>query len=808
MCYNSHNMKRIIWSLLAAMVLLAWTRGPVVGQEAGPTMKVTAGFDGYCRRDGWCPVYILLSNEGADIEGELYVAVRGASSTAERDVYARPVLLPAHSRKAFFLHLPSVGWTTQLIVRLDSGGETLVSQPANVRRLGEEDRLYGVISSSPSALNFLSDVAPAGGQAAVAHLSLETLPPTPLGWEPLDVLILNDVDTAALGAEQRQALETWVAHGGHLIVGGGAGAARTAAGVASVLPVTVGGGTRPVENLWALGEGVAPGPYAVAEVTLRDGEALIEQRDDQGDLILLARRTYGAGKVDFLAFDAGLNPFVRWDDNTQMWEFIVGAEGADTQWLTVRNGYSARDAINAIPGLELPSTLQILAFMIVYTLLIGPVNYLVLRKFDRRELAWLTIPALVVGFTVIAYVTGFQIRGGVAIVHNLAVVHVPQGLPSASGGVGGVTGRVTQLVGLFSPRRTTYDVHVQDAQVHRMPDDSYYGGPAAQRLHVAEEAGGSTITGLRVDVGGIRPFIAEGYAVVSPVESDLRLAANATGDLRVEGTLTMREGSLEGAVLIAGWRQQRLGDLEPGQAVTVSVEVASGVAPPAHQYASQLPEQILGPGNYWDDRNIYRRYQFVQAIFAPEGLGLGRTPGGTGLAPGLYLIGWAEEEVPLPVEVVDRPFSSVGTTLYVYDLPVAGLETGTRITIPPGLIERQVEETTGSVEVWPEGMHMEPEAEVVFRFTVWPGVAVRQVDELVLDMQGSSYGSTSHPPMVSLWNQESDRWDVLDVGWRSHSISNAGAYVLPSGSVLLRLETDAEWPADMESLTITIKGQR
>jgi hypothetical protein len=139
---------------------------------------------------------------------------------------------------------------------------------------------------------------------------------------------------------------------------------------------------------------------------------------------------------------------------------------------------------------------------------------------------------------------------------------------------------------------------------------------------------------------------------------------------------------------------------------------------------------------------------------------------------------------------------------------MAGLETGTRITIPPGLIERQVEETTGSVEVWPEGMHMEPEAEVVFRFTVWPGVAVRQVDELVLDMQGSSRGSASHAPTVSLWNRETGVWKELRMSWGRRSVSDAGAYVTPSGAVLLRLETDAEWPADIESLTIRIKGQR
>ncbi|MDY6877879.1 MAG: hypothetical protein SWK90_16980 [Chloroflexota bacterium] len=789
-------MRRIIWPALAAVVLLIWTCGSVVAQDTGPTMQVTAGFDGYCRRDGWCPIYIHLSNEGAGVEGELNVAVRGASSGTEQDVYAKSVLLPAHSRKAFFLYLPAADWTSQLIVRLTSGGETLVLHPARVRRLGEEDRLYGVVSNNPSALNFLSDVAPAGWQAAVAHLDLETLLPSPLGWEALDVLILSDVDTTALGAEQRQALETWVLHGGHLIVGGGAGAARTVAGVADLLPVTVGGGTQSVENLWALGDQVAPGPYAVAEATLRDGEALIEQEGEQGSLILLARRNYGAGKVDFMAFDAGLNPFASWDDNTQMWEFIVGPRVADTRRLSVRNQYGVRDAINAIPGLKVPSTLQILAFMLVYTLLVGPVNYLILRKFERRELAWLTIPALVVGFTIIAYVTGFQIRGGMAIVHRLAAVYVPEGA-----GVG----RVSQLVGLFSPRRTTYDVHVQDALVHQVPGDSYYGGPAAQPLYVAEEAGGSTVTGLRVDVGGIRPFVTEGYAVVPPVEADLRLAASTTGDLRVEGTLTMT-GRLEEAVLLAGWQQQRLGDLEPGQVATVSVQVASGVVPPSYYHASQLPEQIVGPGNYLDDRNLHRRYQFLQAIFVPQGSGV--TSGGMPLESGVYLIGWTEEQVPLPVEVVERPFSTFETGLYVYDLPVVGLETGTTVTIPPDLIERQVEEMTGPVEVWSERFHIGPESEVVFRFIVWPGVVVRQVDELVLDMQGSSYGTTTNPPTISLWNRESEEWDVLDVGWGRHSIPDAGAYVTSSGEVLLRLATGAEWSAEIESLTITITGQR
>lgn len=791
-------MRRLTLIACLVILLLARMGEPLVAQEAGPTMRVIVGFDSYCRRGDWCPIYAVLSNEGADVEGELHITVGGGRGT-DSDLYARRVVLPAHSRKAYTLYLPPAGLAVRshLTVQLLAGDKALSSEQVAVMWLDEEDRLYGVASSSPSALNFLSDVAPAGGRARVAHLDLEVLPPDPLGWEGLDVLILSDVDTTVLSSERRQALETWVVHGGHLIVGGGAGAARTVAGVADLLPVTV-GGTRSVDDLRVLGEQadapVAAGPYAVAEAALRDGEVLVEQ----DDLILLARRTYGAGKVDFLAFDPDLNPFTRWDDNVELWEFIVEAASATTQRFAVQNGYSARDAINAIPGLEIPSALHLLAFMLVYTLLIGPVNYVILRKLDRRELAWLTIPALILGFTVCAYVTGFQIRGSTAIAHWLAVVYVPQESR---------VGRVSQMVGLFSPRRTTYDVWVAGAGVREIPDD-YYGGPARRPLRIVEESEGSTVTDLRVDVGGIRPFVAEGYADVPGVEADLRLVGDGTGVLRLEGTVRNGAMPLEDVVLIVGDDGQRLGNLDAGEEASVRLRVHSihsvgGVTGPA-PYSVFYPgynisEQILGPGNYGEDRKSYRRYQFLQALFPYDSPGLGS---------GVYLVGWAEEQTPLPVEVVDRPFSTVGTALYVYDLPVVGLEAGSTVTIPPGLIERQVVETTGYVDMWPQGFHMAAETKIVFRFTTWSPVAVHQVDELVLDIQGSGYSSTSRPLTISLWNWESDDWEQLDIGWGQYSIPNAEAYVLPPGDVLVCLETSDEWPADVESLTITIKGQR
>jgi len=209
----------------------------------------------------------------------------------------------------------------------------------------------------------------------------------------------------------------------------------------------------------------------------------------------------------------------------------------------------------------------------------------------------------------------------------------------------------------------------------------------------------------------------------------------------------------------------------------------------------------MGSSSYWDDQTLYRRYELLQALF-PYG-----TP--SSLAEGVYLVGWVEEGVPLPVEVAGRPYSAVEMALYVYELPVMGLEAEGQVTIGPELITRQMESSEGYVDVWPEGCFIDSGAEVEFRFTVWPGVVVGRADELVVEMQGSSGGGDLvHPPAIALWNWESRAWDEFALDWGRHSIPDAEAYVFSPGEVLLRLAAQEGWPASVDVLTITIKGQR
>jgi len=762
-----------IVTILAVGLACLYHPSVALAQADSLFMDVQVGFDGYCRlgdNRGWCPVRIVVSNEGADIDGDIQVS----TTDPDADVYCVPALLPGHSRKAFYVYIPADSSSARLSIRLLAEGKEVLSRQATMSWLGQDEHLYGVVGGQPSAFNFLSGIAPAGGRAVVAYLDLATLPPDPLGWESLDVLILSDVDTAALGSERRQALETWVSHGGHLIVGGGAGVSRTAAGIARMLPV-VPGSIRSVENLDALeewtGVAVQPGPYAVATASMREGEALIRQ----GDLILLARRPYGAGWVDFMALDAALNPFINWDGRVRLWQSVLETRAR----VVVAPHYASLDhnAVSTIPGLSAPSVAQIALFLLVYIVLIGPLNYLVLRRLDRRELAWFTIPAIIAGFTVLAYVTGFQLRGSKPIVGQLVAVYVPEGMD---------TGRAYSITGIFSPRRTRYEVMATRALVRRLPGTDQ-SGAGTQPLYVYQEAEGSLVKRLRVEIGGVRSLVIEGYVKVPEVRADLKLTSPA-GELILEGDIFNGELALSDAILLTDSGEQRLGELPAGGVVHVSLKYG--------QLDNRFPERIMGIVNYWGDKDLYRRYQFLEAIFPSHSWEPGQ---------GIYLIGWAESS-PLAVEIVGKPYrTSRSEVLYVYTLPVE-LQLGPEVSIPPSAISRRVYSQAGDVRIEDGSFVLGESSEIVFAFSIWPALMVSQVDTMTLAIQGTIYGGGA--PTVSLWNRKTYEWEVVPIRWGNNVLPHGENYVLPSGIVLVKLETGAEQHLEVESLTITFAGRR
>jgi hypothetical protein len=532
----------------------------------------------------------------------------------------------------------------------------------------------------------------------VAFLGTDDLPEAGSAWNALDILIFHDADSGQLTAGQLTALKGWVSTGGQLVVSGGPSWQRTSAALTDLLPVTI-SGSQSLDDLPVLSTRTGipfrdPGPYLITTSSLRSGELLLHQ----DDLPILARQRNGRGNVYFLALDPNLAPLLDWDGSELVWAEVAAVTPRLPSWAVgAQNSYAAGTAVSSLPELALPSTIQLFFFLFIYVIIVGPINYLVLRRMKRRELAWATIPALVIFFSVVSYITGFQLKGNEPIVNEMSI---------AFGRTDGEQLRVQSLIGLYSPQRDTYDVILPSASMAR-PFDRGFGSSLSGggSLDAVERGNDLTLSGVRVDVSDIETFVTDSYQPTPALTGEAVLRLDGT-QFRLEVTVQNNSDiRFENVVLLLGSSTIRLGDLDPGEsdnhtqtlstseataAAGTSAGLSSGFYPtgPGSSPLTRNYEVILGTSDFYNnrDREVFPRWQLLQAI----------DPEFYGSAPGWFpsgvatLIAWAETpQIEVDVEGTDVVRSS--TTLYFLELPFTQtVASGENVDVPKFLLNWQV----------------------------------------------------------------------------------------------------------------------
>lgn len=805
---------------LIAVVLLAGIvsvrpglAAPREQQNTGVVMAARAGFDGYYKDGLWLPVRVTVENNGPDVSGSLEIDNPRGFTNSET-LFARSLDLSTQSRRELFLHVAPESPANSIKVALRSEGQELKSLNARVTALAAGSLLYGVLAGSPSSFNQLLQITPVSGSPYLAQLDLADLPPQPFAWQSLDVLVLSDVDTGALTAEQRDALANWVASGGQLMVMGGPAWQKTAAGVQGLLPL-VPNAARTVTDLSALATfaGVAEAPAEEALIATGDltPEAVTLLEMDGAPII--AARRMGFGQVVYFAADPAFAPLKGWAGLEGLFRRVLSAPIDRPSWAGgMTNWGQAQTAVGALPNLQLPNPLLICGFLGFYLVIVGPLNYLALRLIKRREFAWFTIPGIVTVFSVSAYVIGYFVIGGRAILHQLSIVQVWPNVEQA---------RVDQAVGVFSPRRTTYTVEFAPGFLARqMPNTS---GPVASALRV-EQGDTTQLSGIRTDIASVQGFVAQGFVPAPRFDSTLRIEVNGgssqlMGDVINQSPLTLRD-----AVLLAPGSALRLGDFGPGQAQQISLLLSNVRAAPAATtsilpysagpsssygstyypgYYDTTIDDIVGNAAYYSDRESYRRYSLLSAaINTYTGYG------GIGRGTGVYLAGWTDG-APATARILNAGFDTENATVYLVALNSVFDFGGGAITVPPGLM------TWSPLFTGPGGSIAAPYDTTLYindafslRFNPVHTLNYSRVQSLILSLLGSSYGSsttTTNTPRVALWDFGQEAWVELDVpGYGTHTVSEAEPFVGPGGEIRARLTNAGPDTITLSSLEFTL----
>lgn len=641
-----HTALRTCALLLAAAVLLGSRGAPAAAQEDAPppvSLEAFVGYNDSYRVSEWFPITVIASNDGPDIQGIIEWSYPGRD---DGGVFQQAIDLPRGARKRLTFYALSNDFARVGDLRLLVENSVIIEEQIRTEPVEVERFLVGVLSSDETLLNSLSAMDITNTSASVVHLESDLLPENAMALTGIDAIFVHDIDTASLSDQQRAALKLWTRLGGQLVVSGGSSAEQSVPGLADVLPVTVQGlqsdaSLLPLARLAGSNEIAGGTTTTISQVALQPGAAAID------NAALITAHAVGEGRVIFAAFD--LSALRAWSGEPLLWKRVLQTEPIFTPATASR--WQSDNLLNNVlqlPALSLPSFGVLLLFVIGYIIIIGPLNFIILRRLRRVDLAWLTIPALVAFFVISTYSVSFLIRG---VNPQLLQVAVVQGFEGSN------EAQATSFLGIFSPRRSTYTLTFpSDTLVSTARFDTLNFSNTPLRWSDSE----TRLLDTLIDVSSIRTFIVERTI---PTRVQVRSALERTNG-QVVGTVENQSSlPLRDALLISGSGMQRLGTIAPGSTQQVSLD--------RFQNNLLFPRQDVDIDDDTPDA-LFNQQNMLNVLLGSQRFAMGNFDNtrnlGTPLDPeAVYLLGWLEQP-PFDAGLSSTTSAQESLTLYIIQL--------------------------------------------------------------------------------------------------------------------------------------------
>lgn len=230
------------------------------------------------------------------------------------------------------------------------------------------------------------------------------------------ILALGHVSEAGLTPQQMKALETWVRSGGVLIISGGESLLSHAETISHLLPIQLSKEREPLKLAKARTEQLLAQfelPHLPELPFLLRGEPKPQALAyPDKELPLVVSWSYGKGIVMVTTYDVSEEPLASWSGNRKFWNDVFEKSGALYRLLKEEQHDAERLRLahlsQQIPELIGPSIGMITIIWLIYLVVVGPLLYLVLKRVDKREWAWLIIPVLVLLTSISVYALGIQ----------------------------------------------------------------------------------------------------------------------------------------------------------------------------------------------------------------------------------------------------------------------------------------------------------------------------------------------------------------------------------------------------------------
>lgn len=533
-----HTLKRLASCalLLSLSLLLPSHLCAASPSSADIQFDVFLGYDGFVPEACWFPMVCEVKNDGPGFNG--VVELSGGAYNPGETLQLR-VELPTGTLKRFVLPVFSStrGYTSWDVRLRDARGKVRAEQIGlhPRKQLARGAPLLGALSRTPGgapAIKTVSSQSPEM-QPATARLLPPIFPDNPIVLEGLSALYLNSERAVDLTKPQVLALIAYLNDGGHLIVAVEQPSDITSSPwLKNLVPCEVKdlqtiprhpelqdwlrSATWPANSPaqtpsfrsprgpWPplipspdnLQQSAASSPFGdlpmdldfeaaplqVAVGQVREGTVEVAA----GDKPLVVSAHFGRGKVTLLLFSPEREPLRSWKNLDTFWARVVDVPGAlyVSKNYNPGGGWSSDGIFGAMIDTRQVHKLPVgwlLMLLLVYLVVIGPLDQFWLKRIGKPMLTWLTFPCYVVLFSLIIYFIGYKLRAGESEWNELHLVDV---LPN--GDLAGLRGRTYCSVYSPSNQRYALDAHQRFATLRGEFAGLWGGGSSSDNAAVVQ----------------------------------------------------------------------------------------------------------------------------------------------------------------------------------------------------------------------------------------------------------------------------------------------------------------------------------
>ena len=520
----------------------------------------------------WNPYYANIENQGS---GEN--AILTTSTDQEQTNIEYPIELPTGTKKRILFLMG--GYNDGKVYLHTSSG----TKEATIRTTyGSEQSRIGLISDNPSDLIFLKGQPNSGNESSNNAIGVggcipDDAPDRFMGYDCLDAIVLGD-GTERLRDEQIRAIKQYVRSGGVLLfVGGAAPSASSDPRWKDISPL--------LESSIVTRNGLTERVGTMAP----DAKKLEVSRGSA------YTRSYGIGLVAILSVNPFESPMRESEDrrsivskaiqrnhHTQVQQMLYAQIGQSSD--EYYGGYYSRSSgptavravpmstVSGAPGVKVtpkkrapiipvqdpfeikpPSVSSIMWILIAYTVIVVPINFLILRKMNKLEFAWITTPIISIVFSAILLNSTIGLYKANATTRTTSIAVLDRGAEDSI-----VFGRSE----MFFPRAKSYNLELQG--VETILRERGYGRSGSTGVSLIDS--GREILAPNVNTGNLA-FKDLSYAQSSRELSGLKIALLSVNGKKIVRIQNQSHATLDGIIVYG-----------PGSETNETKSVASGAS--------------------------------------------------------------------------------------------------------------------------------------------------------------------------------------------------------------------------------------